>query len=104
MKNVVINQFTNVSKAKTWYIKEVTKNNFASRCELSGNLMFIYSNRGNLKLNPEYFSLVPESNYQVLYPFILKRFPEMAIRFSHCKPKIMLMNSSDIAKRNYSKF
>ena len=104
MKNLVITEFANVSKNNNWYIKEATKNNFVARSRETGNFLFIYSNRGNLKLNPEFFSLVPESEYQVLNNYILKRFPDLAIRFSHCKPKIMLMNNFDLSKRNYSKF
>lgn len=104
MKNLVTKEFAIQAKNTNWYIKEATKNNHSCRSKETGNFLFIFSNRGNLKLNPEFFSLVPEKQYQYLLKPIQKRFPELKRIFTHNKPKIMLMNSADLAKRNYSKF
>lgn len=106
MKNLVINEFKSITKGKKnlWYIKEATKNNYSCRSRETGNILFFYTNRGNLKLNPEFFSLVPEKDYQPLKNEIEKSFPELKRLFTHNSPKIMLMNSPDLAKRNYSKY
>lgn len=104
MKNLVEKEFAIQAKNPLWYIKEATKNNYSSRSKETGNILFFYTNRRNLKLNPEFFSLVPERQYQKLLKPIQKRFPELKRLFTHNKPKIMLMNSADLAKRNYSKF
>jgi hypothetical protein len=86
-----------------WYVKEATKNNFSCRSKETGNIFFIYTNRGNLKLNPEFVGMFPERRYQVLFSYFEERFPELKIRFTFLPPKIMLMNSSDMSKVNYSK-
>ena len=87
-----------------WYIKEPTKNNFTCRSRETGTLFFIYTNRGNLKLNPEFVSMFPERRYQVLFEYIEERFPELKNRFTFVTPKIMLMTSNDMSKVNYSRF
>jgi hypothetical protein len=86
-----------------WYIKEVSKNNITCRSRENGSIFFIFTNRGNLKLNPDFVSLFPERIYMTLEDDFVDRFPELKIRFSHKPPTIMLMNPSDICKSNYSK-
>jgi hypothetical protein len=104
MKNIVINEFQIQAKSKFWYIKEATKNNFVCRSRETGNFLFVYSNQGNLWLNPEFFSYVPELNYLHLVPLIEKRFPELQIRFTHKTPQPKIMNEAVKQKVNYSKF
>jgi hypothetical protein len=104
MKNLVINEFAVQAKSKFWYIKEATKNNFVCRSRETGNFLFVYTNRGNLWLNPEFFSLVPELHYLHLVPLIEKRFPELEIRFTHKTPLPKVMDQATKTKVAYSKF
>jgi hypothetical protein len=89
---------------RLWYLKEATKNNFSCRSKETGTLFFIYTNRGNLKLNPDFVSLVPEKYYKGLINYLEFRFPELKPKFAHNPPKVMLMQSGDMTKVNYSKF
>ena len=89
---------------RLWYLKEATRNNFSCRSKETGSIFFIFTNRGNLKLNPDFVSLFPEKEYVVVTEFLEKRFPELVKRFSHNTPKVMLMNPSDMSKVNYSRF
>jgi hypothetical protein len=104
MKNLVINEFQIQAVSVHWYLKEVTKNTFVCRSRETGNFLFVYTNRGNLWLNHEFFSLVPELQYLHLIPLIEKRFPDLQIRFTHKTPLPKLMNESVKNKVAYSKF
>ena len=87
-----------------WYLKEATTNNFTCRSKETGTLFFILTNRGNLKFNPEFVSLVPENAYSAVIDYLEKRFPLLESKFKKIPPKASLMMPWDMVKVKYSKF
>jgi hypothetical protein len=109
INEIVLKEVTSVlgtlkKQNNLWYLKEATTNNFTCRSKETGTLFFIYTNRGNLKFNPDFVSLVPEKSFCLVIDYLEKRFPELEKRFQINTPKASLMMPWDMVKVKYSKF